>query len=172
MGIEFTPERALAGNRGRRVISMNGERTGLGHTPLGGGQRVSIGAGHDIDFCAEGFDASNLGSTRQCRHENLSLVAKTLRSKCHGGAVIAARGCDDAGSGYRHRQERIESAARLERAAMLQQFQLQRQLCVRSERSQFKRQDRRAADMAVEAPRRGLNIVGSNHDPCPENQRG
>src|SRR5258708_2890951 len=80
-----------------------------------------------------------------------------------GRAVIAARSGDDARRRHLRREYAVERPARFERAGMLKRFKLQRKAGRAAERSGFKVDDRRAANVFVDTLISGLDIRGGRH---------
>src|SRR5207253_6757357 len=94
---------------------------------LAGRERIGIAVALDREVGATVADALQLRRRRDVRHENLGRLAKLHRGIGDRRAMVAARGRDHAGLRYVTGQEIGESAARLERAGMLKQLQLERQ---------------------------------------------
>ena len=104
---------------------MDAERTVRGDPVLGQRQRVGIAFALDVHLRAVAADPRDLRRRRDRRDEHVRRDTAPLRGERDGGAVVAAgRGGDSSGRNVAQ-QEVGERTARLERAGVLQQFQLE-----------------------------------------------
>jgi hypothetical protein len=89
------------------------------------GQRIGIARARNDKLGAVTPDALDLGGRGDVGQKNRGGHAEPLRRIGDRRAMIAAGGRDHAGRGYLAQQQIGKGAARLERAGMLQQFQLE-----------------------------------------------
>jgi hypothetical protein len=122
-------------------------------------------AAHCWLAAAVGSDLLHLGGRADGRHEDPRGDLQRHRRVRDGGAVIAARGRDDAGLRDRSRQEIRECAARLEGAGALRQFQLQRDaVSWHAEIGAVDVDDGRAADVGRDDGVRPLDVGAGDGD--------
>ena len=155
--LQFHRHRALPGHDFRLVVGVHYHCTSLGLTDLAGGKGVGIDGTHLIHHRTQFAQPRHLDRGRDHRHEDLGAVPEPPRGPCHRQAVVAAGCGDDAGCGNRRRQHAVQRPARLERAGVLQAFELEHELsrCVESIRLDL--DDRCRAHMRTDALRRRLD---------------
>ena len=123
--LDLEAERALAEQRLRLVEGVDWRARRFPHESLARRERVGVALAADDELGAVAADALGLGRRRDGGHENRRRRAEPHRRIGDRRAVIAARGRDDAGLRDRTSQQVGEGAARLERARMLQELELE-----------------------------------------------
>ena len=114
---------------------MHEQRAGFGMVAIARhpGVRVTRAANHNFRILRA--DPGDLHWRGNLRHEDACLVAEPVRGERRGDSVIAARRRRHARLGHRARQQVVERPARLERAGMLGQFELETDMGALSQRA-------------------------------------
>jgi hypothetical protein len=160
----FERDGALPGHGFPRIEGMHRHCAGLGHMGVAGVARIAVKLAADNSRRAPRLDRRNLHSRRDFRNEDPRLVAERARRMRHRDAVIAAGRGRNARRRHVPRQEIVERPARLERSAMLEQFELERGRLRLPEQARLGLDHRRASDMGRNAPPRGFNIGNTEHE--------
>ncbi len=141
---------------------MDNQGAGLGR-PLGArGVRVGVEGPADRDLGAVAAYQVDLERGRDLGHEDLGPVPEGAGGVGDGRAVVAPRGGDDPGGRDGGRQDAVESAARLEGAAVLQEIELEDQRRVEAEGALFQHGDRGLPHAAPDAGRRVFHVLSGD----------
>ena len=158
IGRQFEAERAVAGDDGRVVIGMD-----MGHALRG--IILGLGEGGEGIFAEFDLPAGLLGQAdierrRRLRHQHQRARADSLRNERDRDRMIAARDGDDTALqfGFAQPHQLVVAAADLERAAELQALDLHPGLDAKPRGKPGTVIGRRAADLAGDARRRGLDV--------------
>src|SRR4029077_4932652 len=102
---------------------MDGHGAGLLGPEFAGGECIGVAITGDDEVCAGTADAFDFLPRRYGREKNLRGDAEFAGGEGYSDAMISAGSGDDAGFGNLPGEQIGESAARLERAGVLQEFQ-------------------------------------------------
>ncbi len=141
---------------------MDRERPGLGHVFRAGNGGIGVTRAADHHLGAMAANGIDLGLARDLGHEDARGHTEAVGRIGHRRTVIAARSRRHASSGDVLAQERVEGAARLEGAGMLQEFELQRDRPVMTEIPPGQIHDRGAADVIADTRMGGADIIGAD----------
>ena len=118
--------RFRAGDGRLRIVRVDLERAAFRDEGVAALLRLGVARAADDRVRPAGADARHFRGRRDLRHEHRRGNAELLRRVGDRRAVVAARSGGAAGGRRRPGQEIVERATRLERAGMLQGFELQR----------------------------------------------
>jgi len=145
---EFQPERSLSDDGFVLIERRHRQCAGLPRPCLAGGERIRIAVAFYHQLGAIFANALHLGRRSDAWDEDLCRLPELHRGIGDSRAVIAPRCRDDAGFRHVAGQQIGESAARLERARMLKQFELEREgMRWNAKLGAVDRHDRRSPDM-------------------------
>ena len=136
------------------VVGVHRHRAGGGDPSLAGGERVGVELAFDDELRTVAADLLELGGRGDRGHEDGGADAQPAGRAGHRGAVVAARCGGDAGGGNLPEEQVGERAARLERAGVLAQLELEDQADRRVEAEVVAAgfDDRGAADVGRDPP--------------------
>jgi hypothetical protein len=123
-------ERARAGDRRLGVERVHEERAALLGVAVACGLRVGVTRAPHDDLGAVRTNRGHLHGGRNLRNEDPRLVPEPLGCERDRDAVVSPRGGRDPGGRNGAREQVVERAARLERAGVLEQLELERDLGV------------------------------------------
>ena len=159
--LDLRAERRLSQQRLALVEGVHGQRARLSDIGLARRQRVGVALAGDDQVGAVGADARRASPGAKWTARRWLPGAESHRRVGDGGAVIPARGGDDARRRDGAREQVGERAARLERARVLEQLELGPQPEIaQTELRRIERQDRGLADV-------GPDQLGGREDLVP-----
>ena len=160
IGLDFQSDGALAEHRLRLVVSVDREGAALSDKLLAGAEGIGINLAPDHEFGAVVADPFELGGRGNAGNEDRRAQPEPLRGIGDGHSVIPAGSGSNPSRWRRAGQEVGEGAARLERAGMLQEFELQRdRLAVEAEIGGSDADDRRVPDIRPDQPLGGGDVL-------------
>ena len=178
---ELQTDRSLAGDHGRLVVGVHGERAGLVLVLDGGREGLGVALADEMDVGTPRPQAGHLARGSRGGDEDRCPDVELRRRPRDGEAVVAPAGRHHAGLGQtvrlRRRQQGGEGTSRLEGARVLQVLQLQGHRNG-AEHARLDVQHRGPSDPASDpigrshdvVPGEGCGLLGDGHAtilPCP-----
>ncbi len=157
---EFGADRPLPGDHLGLVERVHDQRSGLLGSAVTRIERLVVVPVDHHDLGVEPADAFDLLLRRDRRHEDLGPVSEGVGREGDRQTEVPARCRDHAGVGDLGGEELAERASRLERARVLEQFELQREPTGHAERSRGQLQGGRAPDVGRDALACGDDVLG------------